>query len=90
MLGSSPNAVTVSPNGRRSTSPTPPRTRLRSSMPTSGRDEAVRGFIPTGWYPTAVALDATGDAAVHRQRLRLRIDRPDAADAARAAATRTA
>ena len=23
--------------------------------------EAVRGLIPTGWYPTAVGLDATGD-----------------------------
>ena len=46
-------------------------------MSTQRCDDAVRGLIPTGWYPTAVALDPTGRAALHRQRLRIRIDRAD-------------
>ena len=80
LLGSSPNAVTVSPNGkhvvRRERRAERGRGRRRRR---ARRQRPVRGLIPTGWYPTAVALDADRRAAVRRQRLRLRLDRADPA-----------
>src|SRR5262249_24595135 len=61
LLGSSPNAVAVSPDGgtlyvaNASQNAVP-------VLDLHGRrsDDDVAGFIPTGWYPTAVALDHAG------------------------------
>ena len=48
------------PTARRSTSPTPTTTASPSSTSrTPGRSQ-VKGFIPTGWYPTAVAVTPDG------------------------------
>ena len=61
LLGSSPNAVTVSPNGRTLYVANASQNAIAVVDVDSDGGEAVRGLIPTGWYPTAVALDATGD-----------------------------
>jgi hypothetical protein len=83
VLGSSPNAVTVSPDGRRLYVANAAENAIAVVDPFKGdrihgpghdndhergrdrdddddNDEAVLGLIPTGWYPTAVALDASG------------------------------
>jgi YVTN family beta-propeller protein len=96
LLGSSPNAVTVSPDGRTryvanasqnavavvdtdkdaGRAPEAGQDRDEDGRDRDGIDRnddrdddggnkhgggtAVKGFIPTGWYPTAVALDASG------------------------------
>jgi YVTN family beta-propeller protein len=61
ILGSSPNAVTVSPNGRTLYVANAAQNAIAVVDTDARGDDAVRGLIPTGWYPTAVALDATGD-----------------------------
>jgi YVTN family beta-propeller protein len=61
LLGASPNAVTVSPNGRTLYVANAARNAIAVLDAAARGDDAVRGLIPTGWYPTAVALDATGD-----------------------------
>ncbi len=61
LLGSSPNAVTVSPNGRTLYVANGSQNAIAVVDVDARGDDAVRGLIPTGWYPTAVALDATGD-----------------------------
>src|SRR5262245_15164588 len=60
ILGSSPNAVTVSPNGRMLYVANAAENAIAVVDVNRREDDAVRGLIPTGWYPTAVALDATG------------------------------
>src|SRR5262249_36865757 len=60
VLGSSPNAVTVSPDGARLYVANAAENAIAVVEPDSDAANAVRGLIPTGWYPTAVALDATG------------------------------
>src|SRR5262245_15769972 len=60
ILGSSPNAVTVSPNGRTLYVANAAENAIAVVDVGRREDDAVRGLIPTGWYPTAVALDATG------------------------------
>jgi YVTN family beta-propeller protein len=61
LLGSSPNAVTVSPNGRTLYIANASQNAVAVVDVEASGDDPVTGLIPTGWYPTAVALDATGD-----------------------------
>jgi YVTN family beta-propeller protein len=60
VLGSSPNAVTVSPDGRTLFVANAAENAVAVVDPDRRSGNAVRGLIPTGWYPTAVALDAAG------------------------------
>jgi len=61
LLGSSPNAVIVSPNGRTLYVANAAENAIAIVDVDARPDEAVRGLIPTGWYPTAVALDPAGE-----------------------------
>ena len=61
LLGSSPNAVTVSPDGLTLYVANAAQNAVAVVDASSSADDPVRGLIPTGWYPTAVGLDATGD-----------------------------
>jgi YVTN family beta-propeller protein len=61
VLGSSPNAVTVSPNGRTLYVANAAQNAIAVVDVDARGDDARRGLIPTGWYPTAVAVDASGD-----------------------------
>jgi YVTN family beta-propeller protein len=61
VLGSSPNAVAVSPDGgtlyvANASQNAVAVVDLGARRP----EDTVAGFIPTGWYPTAVALDHAG------------------------------
>jgi YVTN family beta-propeller protein len=60
VLGSSPNAVAVSPDGRTLYVANASENAIAVVDPDSNAANAVLGLVPTGWYPTAVALDATG------------------------------
>ena len=60
VLGSSPNAIAVSPNGRRLYVANAAENAIAVVDPYTGSREAVEGLIPTGWYPTAIALDGGG------------------------------
>lgn len=60
LLGSSPNAVTVSPNGRTLYVANASENAIAVVDLDKGEREEVAGRIPTGWYPTAVALDRSG------------------------------
>src|SRR5262245_4671885 len=60
VLGSSPNAVTVSPDGDAIYVANATENAVAVVDPDTSAANAVRGLIPTGWFPTAVALDATG------------------------------
>lgn len=60
VLGSSPNAVTVSPDGRALYVANAAENAIAVVDPDADSANAVRGLIPTGWYPTAIALNATG------------------------------
>jgi YVTN family beta-propeller protein len=61
VLGSSPNAVAVSPDGATLYVANASQNAV-AVVDLRGRraDDPVAGFIPTGWYPTAVALDHAG------------------------------
>jgi YVTN family beta-propeller protein len=68
LLGSSPNAITVSPGGNtlyvanaseNAVAVIDP-DRRASAADDSDSVDAVQGLIPTGWYPTAVAVDRSG------------------------------
>src|SRR5262249_29174151 len=61
LLGSSPNAVTASPDGRRLYVANAAQNAVAVIDVDANPNDAVLGLIPTGWYPTAVALDATGE-----------------------------
>ena len=60
LLGSSPNAVTVSPDGQTLYVANGTQNAVAVVDVDGRRGDDVRGLIPTGWYPTAVALDASG------------------------------
>lgn len=60
VLGSSPNAVTVSPDGRTLYVANAAQNAVAVVDTRAQSANAVRGFIPTGWYPTAVATDRSG------------------------------
>jgi YVTN family beta-propeller protein len=60
VLGSSPNAVAVSPDGRTLYVANATDNAIAVIDPDAPTNNAVRGLIPTGWYPTAVATDRTG------------------------------
>jgi YVTN family beta-propeller protein len=59
VLGSSPNALAVSPDGRTLYVANGSQNAV-AVVDIDHHGRAVDGFIPTGWYPTAVALDHTG------------------------------
>jgi YVTN family beta-propeller protein len=61
LLGASPNAVTVSPNGRTLYVANAAQNAIAVVDAFGDPRDPVRGLIPTGWYPRAVALDATGE-----------------------------
>jgi len=61
VLGSSPNAVTVSPDGGTLYVANAAENAVAVVDPETKSANAVRGLIPTGWYPTAVAMDAAGE-----------------------------
>lgn len=60
VLGSSPNAVVVSPDGRTLYVANASQNAVAVVDADARSTDAVQGFIPTGWYPTAVALDRSG------------------------------
>jgi YVTN family beta-propeller protein len=64
LLGSSPNALTVSPDGDTLYVANGSQNAVAVLDTHSRSDEALRGLIPTGWYPTAVALNASGDQLI--------------------------
>jgi YVTN family beta-propeller protein len=59
ILGSSPNAVAVSPDGRTLYVANAAQNAVAVVDARASSQKAVQGFIPTGWYPTAVSLDAS-------------------------------
>src|SRR5215467_9412333 len=59
VLGSSPNAIAVSPDGRTLYVANGSQNAVAVVDAHDQHGSAVDGFIPTGWYPTAVALDHT-------------------------------
>jgi len=61
LLGSSPNAVTVTPDGRTLYVANASQNAIAVVDVGARSDDAVRGLIPTGWYPTAVVTDSTGE-----------------------------
>ena len=61
LLGASPNAVAVTPNGRSLFVANASQNAIAVVDVDRRSGDEVRGLIPTGWYPTAVALDATGE-----------------------------
>jgi YVTN family beta-propeller protein len=60
LLGSSPNAVAVSPDGGTLYVANASQNAVAVVDLRCRPEDAVAGFIPTGWYPTAVALDHAG------------------------------
>ena len=58
--GSTPDALASIPTARRCTSPTPTTTASPSIDIAAPSRSQVKGFIPTGWYPTAVAVTPDG------------------------------
>ncbi len=60
VLGSSPNAVTVSPDGATIYVANASDNAISVLDPNSPTSNPVLGLIPTGWYPTAVATSASG------------------------------
>ena len=58
--GARPTPWPSRPTARRSTSPTPTTTASPSSTSPRPDRSQVKGFIPTGWYPTAVAVTPDG------------------------------
>jgi YVTN family beta-propeller protein len=61
ILGSSPNAVIVSHDGNTLYVANAAENAVAVVDAAGDSEDSVRGLIPTGWYPTAVALDARGE-----------------------------
>jgi YVTN family beta-propeller protein len=63
VLGSAPNAVAVSPDGRTLYVANAAQNAVAvvDAHADANVGSAVRGLIPTGWYPTAVGLNDAGD-----------------------------
>jgi YVTN family beta-propeller protein len=59
LLGAAPNAIAVSPDGRTLFVADGARNAV-AVVDADARADAVRGLIPTGWYPMSVALDHSG------------------------------
>src|SRR5262249_21917130 len=64
VLGSSPNAVAVGPSGRTLYVANASQNAVAVVDVEALADDAVRGLIPTGWYPTAVALRGGGEGLI--------------------------
>jgi YVTN family beta-propeller protein len=61
VLGSSPNAVAAGPDGRTLYVANAAQNAIAVVDVDARTGDAVRGLIPTGWYPTAVVVDAAGE-----------------------------
>jgi len=64
LLGSSPNAVAIAADGSTLYVANATQNAVAVVDVQARKDDQVRGLIPTGWYPTAVALDGTGQRLV--------------------------
>src|SRR5262245_38750653 len=64
LLGSAPNAVAASPDGQTVFVANGAENAIAVVDADGTGDDAVRGLIPTGWYPTAVALDRSGSQLI--------------------------
>ena len=70
--GSTPNALGLSPDGRRLLVANADNKAVAVLDVSSPDHSRVEGFIPTGWYPTAAQFSGTPDArAQDRDRQRL-------------------
>lgn len=58
-VGSTPDALALSPDGRRLYVANADNNNV-AVIDVSGKESRVLGFIPTGWYPTAIAASADG------------------------------
>src|SRR5262245_18652549 len=61
VLGSAPNAIAVGPDGQTLFVANGAQNAIAVVDADGSGDAAVRGLIPTGWYPVSVALNAAGD-----------------------------
>jgi YVTN family beta-propeller protein len=61
LLGASPNAVTISPDGRTLFVANASQNAIAVVDANPQRGAALRGLIQTGWYPTAVTLNGSGE-----------------------------
>src|SRR5262249_46629526 len=59
--GGAPNAIAVSPDGQTLFVANGAQNAVAVVDAGASGDNAVRGLIPTGWYPAAVALNSSGD-----------------------------
>src|SRR5215467_6787401 len=61
LLGGAPNAIAVSPDGETLFVANGAQNAIAVVDAEAAEDDAVRGLIPAGWYPAAVALSRSGD-----------------------------
>src|SRR5262249_15584347 len=61
LLGSAPNAIAASPDGQTLFVANGAQNAIAVVDADGSGDAAVRGLIPTGWYPVSVAVNGTGD-----------------------------
>jgi YVTN family beta-propeller protein len=64
LLGSSPNAVAITADGNTLYVANATQNAIAVVDVNAHGSDRIRGLIPTGWYPTAVALDGTGQRLV--------------------------
>jgi YVTN family beta-propeller protein len=64
LLGGSPNAVAITADGNTLYVANATQNAIAVVDISAHGDDRIRGLIPTGWYPTAVALDGTGQRLV--------------------------
>jgi YVTN family beta-propeller protein len=62
LLGGSPNAIAASPDGQTLFVANAAQNAIAVVDADAKGHDAVRGLIPTGWYPTAVAVSRSGGA----------------------------
>jgi YVTN family beta-propeller protein len=60
LVGSTPDALALSPDGRRLYVANADNNNVAVIDVTHARESRVLGFIPTGWYPTAIAIAPDG------------------------------
>src|SRR5262249_40785111 len=61
LLGGAPNAIAVSPDGETLLVANGAQNAIAVVDADAAGDDALRGLIPTGWYPAAVAVSRSGD-----------------------------
>jgi len=63
-FGSTPSAIAFSPDGKTAYVACGGINAISVLRHTGGKGWALRGAIPTGWYPTAIAADRNGDLRI--------------------------